>query len=278
MSFHSYADDFQLHLSFNPNSSSAMGNLLACVDEVKSWMAANFLSVNKLKTEVFIFGPPAMSDTAGINLGMLSPCRKHQVKKMAVIYDSALKFNSQINDIVKASFIQLRMFAKIKPLLAHIDLEKIIHVFIFSRLDYSNSLCYGTQTKLLDKLQMVQNVAARPLTGTRKYDHIFPALRSLHWLPVPYIINFKILIFVFKSLHGTDPPYIMDLIHIHESKRSLQSNVQNLLHVPQSTLKSRSDYTFAVAAPRLWNSLTENLRQSSLLNELKKHLKTFLLH
>lgn len=72
---------------------------------------------------------------------------------------------------------------------------------------------------------MVQNVAARLLTGFWKYDHITTVLRSLHWLPVP-------LIFVFKFLYGTAPPYIADLIHAHESKRSLQSNAQNILHVP----------------------------------------------
>ncbi len=44
-SFHSYADDTPLYLSFNPNSSSALGRLLACVDEVKAWMSANSLSL-----------------------------------------------------------------------------------------------------------------------------------------------------------------------------------------------------------------------------------------
>lgn len=57
-------------------------------------------------------------------------------------------------------------------------------------------------------------------TGTRRYDHIAPVLRLLHGLPpVPYTINLKIL--VFKSLHGKAPPYIADLIHVQESKRSL---------------------------------------------------------
>ncbi len=190
--FHSYADDTQLYLSFNPNSSSALGRLLACVDEVKAWMSANFLSLNDSKTEIIVFGPSEMSDTDGVNLGTLSPFRKHQVKNLGVICDSALKFNFQINEVVKASFYQLRMISKIKPFLARIDLEKLVHVFIFSRLDYCNSLYYSTQRKLLDRLQMVQNSATRLLTGTRKYDHITPALRSLHWLPVPYRINFKI--------------------------------------------------------------------------------------
>ncbi len=106
------------------------------------------------------------------------------------------------------------MISKIKSFLARIDLEKLVHVLIFSRFDYCNSLYYGTHRKLLDRLQMVQNSAARLMTGTGKHDHITPALRSLHWLPAPYRIHFKIVICVFISLQGIAPPYIADLIHV----------------------------------------------------------------
>lgn len=64
------------------NSSSALGHLLACVDEVKSWMAANFLKLNKSKTEVIIIGSSENNYMAGFNLGTLSPFRKHQIKKI----------------------------------------------------------------------------------------------------------------------------------------------------------------------------------------------------
>lgn len=60
--------------------------------------------------------------------------------------------NSQTSCVFKVSFYQLRMILKIKPFLARIDLEKLIHVFIFSRFDYCNSLYYGTQTKYLKVL------------------------------------------------------------------------------------------------------------------------------
>ena len=35
-----------------------------------------------------------------------------------------------------------------------------------------------------EKLQSVQNVAARLITFSRKYDHIIPVLFDVHWLPV----------------------------------------------------------------------------------------------
>ena len=62
----------------------------------------------------------------------------------------------------------------------------LVHAFISSRLDYCNSLLYGVGDGLLKKLQDVQNAAARvvTVTGTKKFDHITPVLRDLHWLPV----------------------------------------------------------------------------------------------
>ena len=52
------------------------------------------------------------------------------------------------------------------------------------RLDYCNSLLYGVSEDLLRRLQSVQNAAARFITGARKYDHIYPVLRDLHWVPL----------------------------------------------------------------------------------------------
>ena len=63
------------------------------------------------------------------------------------------------------------------------------------------------------KLQRVQNAAARLLMSCKKYDHITPVLINLHWLPVRYRINFKILLLTFKALYGMAPSYIIDLIY-----------------------------------------------------------------
>lgn len=47
------------------------------------------------------------------------------------------------------------------------------------------------------------------VTGKCKFDHISPILSALHWLPVKYRICFKMLLFVFKSLHASAPLYIV---------------------------------------------------------------------
>jgi len=68
---------------------------------------------------------------------------------------------------------------------------------------------------------MVQNAAARPLTGTKKYDHVIPILASLHWLLIYFRIQFKILLFVFKALNDQAPLYIRDILTPLSSTRYL---------------------------------------------------------
>lgn len=70
-----------------------METLLACFDEVKALMSVHFLSLNDSKTELILLGPSELHDTTKIKLGTLTAFRKHQVKKLSVVCDSALKFD-----------------------------------------------------------------------------------------------------------------------------------------------------------------------------------------
>ena len=74
--------------------------------------------------------------------------------------------------MVKNSFDQFRTISKIKHSLSYHDVEIVIHAFISSQLDYCNSLYLGLPQSLISCLQMVQNAAARLLTGTKKWEHI----------------------------------------------------------------------------------------------------------
>lgn len=198
------------------------------------------------------------------------------VKNLGVFLDTSLNFNRQVSSVVKGSFYQLKTIAKLKLFLSHKDLETVIHAFITSRLDYCNSLYMGLTHSTLSRLQMVQNAAARLLTGTKKRQHITLALALLHWLLVKYRIDFKILIFVFKALNGLAPQYITDLLTPYSAPRSLRSSAIQLLSVPYSRLKTKGDRAFSVAAPRLWNNLPSHIKSCPTIDHFKSHLKTHL--
>ena len=52
------------------------------------------------------------------------------------------------------------------------------------------------------RLQLVQNAAARIILGGRGRDHVAPLLKELHWIPLAKRYTFKLLLLVFKAMHG----------------------------------------------------------------------------
>ncbi len=124
-----------------------------------------------------------------------------------------------------------------------------VHAFVTSRLDYCSSLYCGISKSQIARLQLVQNAAARLLLKCRKHEHITLVLRSLHWMPVCQRIDFKILLFVYKSLHNFAPVYLYELLHLYTLSRSLRSCDQALLVGPHVRLKRRWERAFAVAGP-----------------------------
>ena len=138
------------------------------------------------------------------------------------------------------------------------------------------ALLIGLPNKTLNPLQSIQNIAARIITKTRKYDHITPILRKLHWLPIKSRIEFKIICVTYRIIHGLAPEYLCDLLTFQRSGRHLRSSANLVLNVPKSRTKMYGDRAFSIAAPRLWNALPVPLRLEKNYETFKKKLKTYL--
>lgn len=274
ISFHCFADDVQIYLPVKNNKKDTIKPLINCLSDLKVWMDQNFLCLNDSKTEVVVFGRAEHLSACVDTLSILGSQIRPFTRNLGVIFDSAFKLDKQISSVVKTSFFQLRLLAKVKPYLLRKDFERVIHAFITSRLDYCNSLYVGLDQSSLRRLQLVQNAAARLLTRTKKRDHITPALATLHWLPVCFRIEFKIVLIVFKILNGLSPSYLSELLHVHTPIKALRSSNQMLLDVPGSRLKTRGDRAFSVAAPNLWNSLPIHVRTARTIATFKSLLKT----
>ena len=109
-------------------------------------------------------------------------------------------------------------------MLTHEALITVVHAFVGSRLDYCNSVLLGISDKHIQKLQRIQNIAARLVSGSSKYDHITPVLKELHWLPIKERIQFKTLVITFKALNGQAPEYLSELLCRKVNTRLLRSS------------------------------------------------------
>ena len=279
LKFHMYADDCQLYSSFSMSTNEAVSSMQMAIDDIRAWYAANMLKLNDDKTEMLVIGSkyrtiPKLPD---LNVGSTVITPGEHVRNLGVIMGTKFTTEPHVTKIMQIAFLKIRQILYYRKFLTPSAAKTLIHAYITSRLDYCNGLLYGLPTNLVAKLQSILNTAARLVTKTRKYEHITPVMINLHWLPIQYKIQFKLLLLTYKSLHGLAPSYLSDKLSVRPNK-GLRSDNQLLLNVPVSTLRLKfyGDRAFSVAGPTLWNALPKNIRLCATLAAFKTNLKTYL--
>ena len=106
----------------------------------------------------------------------------------------------------------------------------LVHAFISCCFDYCNALLYGIAVSQLQRLQSVQNAAARLVTGLRRTEHIgdiTPILKSLHWLPIRQLTSWQLW-----CINGRAPEYLAEFRHPSVDRRPGMRSADSVkLHV-----------------------------------------------
>ena len=197
-------------------------------------------------------------------------------RNIGVVMDSTLSMVQHVSAVCKSAYAHLRNIAKFRRYLTQDATATLVHSLVTSRLDNMNSLLYGLPDTQLNKLQRIQNHASKVIMKKKKHDHVTPILQSLHWLKIPYRIEYKLLLLTYKCLHGKAPEYLAAKLEKYVPGRALRSGDQDLLVERRAKLKSYGERSFSVAAPKLWNKLPHDLRSSGSVYIFKAKLKTFL--
>ena len=132
------------------------------------------------------------------------------------------------------------------------------------------------QHQTFNKMQRVQNAAAKFVLGLKRNESSMEALKTLHWLPIKFRIQFKIMLLVYKCLNGQAPSYLSELLELKSTtlRPGLWSTYdRTLLCIPFTKRKTFADRSFSLAGPKLWNCLPKTIRESPNTDSFKKHLK-----
>ena len=241
-------------------------------------MSTNKLKPNQDKTEFILFCNSIHRNKMLVN--SITVCESNTssskyIRNLGVYLDQEFSIEKHMNQLCKSCYFQLRNIRYIRSSLTTEASKIVVHALVMSKLHFCNSILFGISNKLLDKLQRVQNCAAKlVLTSNTGHQSSPECLKTLHWLPIKYWIQYKILLLVFKSTKGFAPPYRQDLLRPHKNERLLRSSSKHLLTVPKSKLKTFGDRAFSVCGPKLWNDLTNHVKTSASTSDFKKKLKT----
>lgn len=124
-----------------------------------------------------------------------------EAKNVGVVFDTSLSFDTQAKRIVSSCFLTIKILRKVFPFIPTKLRVAVVDVFITSCIDYCNALHLNINRGTLNKLQMIQNEAARLVLDVPEHLSIRDGIHSLHWLPVIKCVQFKDLCVVHTALH-----------------------------------------------------------------------------
>ena len=200
------------------------------------------------------------------------------VKNLGVYYEKDLSMKTHINKLLQMSFASLRKIS-IKNYLNQESLKILVSALVVSRIDYGNIVLMGLPKLQTQKIQSIINMTARLISGAKKFDHITPVLKNLHWLKIDESIQYKMILQVHKCLKMKSPFYLSSKLStvssLPEKKRTRSSNTMDIARMRANTILGNK--RFKVGAPILWNNLLNHLKSITFTKTFSKCLKTHLM-
>ena len=277
-SYHFYADDAQIFLSFPTSDSTIPSRISTCLSAISSWMHSHHLKLNLSKSDLLFFPSSSPSSDLSISVPLesttLSP--SSSAKNLGVTLDPCLSYSQHISTLARTCRFFLSNIRRIRPFLTNYATQLLVQALVLSRLDYCNSLLAGLPASATRPLQLIQNSAARLVFSLPRFAHATPLLRSLHWLPITARIQFKTLVLAYRCLDQTAPSYLQTLISPYTPTRPLRSACTRRLALPPLRSPASRARSFSTLAPQWWNDLPTDVRTAQSLTTFRRLLKTHL--
>ena len=184
--------------------------------------------------------------------------------------------NAHVSNIARTCYFELRRLTSIRRFLTSTATATLVSAFAFSRIDYCNSLLFGSTHDVTSNLQRIQNYAAQVILRLQKSSSITTHLKSLHWLPVKVRSTYKIACLYYHCHDSTAPSYVADMLHRKPSHTRIISHTMPLLNIPAHSKATLGERSFSFASSSVRNSIPNDVRCAPSLSSFKSILKTYL--
>ena len=255
----------------------------SCISDVKAWASANMLKLNDNKTELMLVTSKRTTHLhnlpTSITVGNAHIPFKQFVKNFDFTLCFHLTMNAHVSNIARTCYFELRRLASIRGFPASTATATLVSAFVLSRIDYCNSLLFGSTHDVTSHLQRIQNYAARVILRLSMSSSITIHLRSLHCLPVKVRSTCKTACLCYHCHNSTAPSYVADMLHekpLHTRNTRSSSYTMPLLNRPAHSKATLGYRSFSFASSSVWNSIPNDVRCAPSLSSFKSRLKTYL--
>ena len=238
------------------------------------------LKLNDNKTELMLVIPKRTKHlhdpSTSITIENAQIPFKQSVKNFGFSLDCHLTMNAHVYSIARTCYFELHRLAYIRRFLTSTATATLVSAFVLSRIDYCNSLLFGSTHDVTSHLQRIQNYAARVILCLPMSSSITIHLKSLHWLPVKVRSTYKIACLCYYCHSSTAPTYVADMLHRKPSHTRSSSYTIPLLNRPADSKATPGDRSFSFASSSVWISIPNDVRCDPSLSSFKSRLKTYL--
>ena len=185
---------------------------------------------------------------------------KQSVKNLGFALDCHLTMNAHVSNIDRTCYFEVHHLASICRFLTSTATATLASAFVLSRIDYCNSLLFGSTHYVTSHLQRTQKYAARVILRLPMSSRITIHLISLHWLPVKVRSTYKIACLCYHCHSSTAPSYVTDMLHKKPLHTRFSSYTMPLLNRPAHSRATLGDRSFSFASSSVWNSIPNDVR------------------
>ena len=272
-----YANDTQILLE---GKIEDLEDLVKKAEEIlklaKQYFLRNGLLLNEKKTQCIFIGSwyyiNQIKDDITINFNGNQLKPMDSVKNLGIYFDRFMSFDSHIDYIHKKVMGVLIYLNRIKELFEPETRTIIVQSLALSLINYCFIVWGSTSNMHLEKVQKLQNFAARIADGTtRKYDHITPVLNKLGWMRVKDRYEYEICCLIFKITRKYLPEWLYNFTTVNTITGLATRNSINL--ASRRAVTNIGSREITIRGPQLWNTLPTFIRNSGSLASFKTNLK-----
>ena len=228
-----YTDDTNLTFA-SSDPEELFSSLTHDLSNLKQWLDSNRLSLNVLKTKCLFTGTrykiSLLPSEPYICLDGHLIERVNSYKCLGVQVDETLSWEAHISEVVSKVAKVLAVLRRLRPICPQSTLVTIYKSLILPNLDYCSAVWGCISNGLSQKLETLQNRAARIVTGSGWDVRSAQILRALNWESLTDRRARQLKSLMFKTANNLVPEYLSDkftsvnTIHRH--------NLQGAQHKP----------------------------------------------
>ena len=282
VSIHGYADDLQLFSSCTTQSLEAcILNLEQCCKTILDWFSQNKLKANPDKFQFIIYGTkqqhkniPAQLKSITINETSLTATSV--VKNLGMKLDENLTWKDHITNLKGTCAGRLIQLSKVRGSMSKETFKNVVNATVISKINYGDIVYASATSTNLQKVQQIQNFAARVIHRVPRRHHTSELIRQLDWMKTDQMRHFHRLSMMYKCLNGMAPLYLSENFKYNRDIHSHYTRQASNLHVPMSTSSSHQR-TFYGRSIQDFNALPTTLKQAQNFGKFKFSLKAHFL-